>query len=88
MDKKQIIAYLNFLRDDLTNKDEIIDYCINEIKKDIETENKQNEVINLLTGLVVDISNLLSENNIEWQQAGYYTESKKWLLENKSYHKC
>jgi len=34
MDKKQIIAYLNFLRDDLTNKDEIIDYCINQLEKD------------------------------------------------------
>ncbi len=84
MDKKQVIAYLNFLRDDLCNKNEIIDYCIKEINSDIESENKQNEVVNLLSGLVVDVGNLLSENDIEWQQAGYYTESKKWLLENKS----
>jgi hypothetical protein len=42
MDKTQIIAYLNFLRDDLTNKDEIIDYCINQIKEEIESNEKDN----------------------------------------------
>ena len=31
------------------------------------------ELLEVLQGLVSDVGNLLSENDIEWQEAGYYT---------------
>lgn len=41
---------------------------------------KEIEVINILSGLVTDVGNLLSEHDgIEWQQAGYYNAAKELL---------
>ena len=37
---------------------------------------KIDELLNVLNGLVTDVSTLLSENDIEWQQAGYFNEAK------------
>jgi hypothetical protein len=42
-------------------------------------ENELIKTIEILSGLVYDIGNLLAENDIEWQQAGYYNEAKKLL---------
>lgn len=36
-------------------------------------------VIDTLKGLVSDVNNLLSENDIEWQQAGYFNQAKEVL---------
>lgn len=36
-------------------------------------------VIDTLKGLVSDVNNLLSENDIEWQQAGYFIQAKEVL---------
>ena len=36
-------------------------------------------VIEILEGLVTDVDNLLGENDIEWQQAGYFNEAKEFL---------
>jgi len=39
----------------------------------------QNELLNTLYGLVSDVGNLLSDYDIEWQQAGYYNQAKELL---------
>ena len=45
-------------------------------------ENKaKSEIIDVLTGLVSDVATLLSDEAIEWQQAGYFNEAKR-LLKN------
>lgn len=36
-------------------------------------------VIEILEGLVTDVDNLLNENDIDWQQAGYFNEAKQFL---------
>lgn len=86
MDKKQIVAYLTMLKTDITitNRDEIIDYCVNEIKQNIERETKEKEILELLSGLVSDVGNLLcdvADLDYEWQQAGYYEGSKLYIKE-------
>ena len=40
-------------------------------------------VIEILEGLVTDVDNLLNENDIEWQQAGYLNEAKQFLKARK-----
>lgn len=40
-------------------------------------------LIEILEGLVTDVDNLLNENDIEWQQAGYFNEAKQFLNERK-----
>lgn len=44
----------------------------------------ENEVIEVLDGLVSDVGNLLSEHDIEWQHAGYYEEAKRLLKDLRS----
>lgn len=39
----------------------------------------ENDLIDTISGLVSDISTLLSENDIEWQQAGYFNHAKELL---------
>lgn len=39
------------------------------------------ELFEILGGLISDVQNLISENDIEWQQAGHFEEAK--LLINK-----
>ena len=41
------------------------------------------DVIEILEGLVTDVDNLLNENDIEWQQAGYFNEAKQFLKARK-----
>jgi hypothetical protein len=41
------------------------------------------DLIDTLSGLVSDVGNLLSENDIEWQQSGYYNHAKELLLKLK-----
>jgi hypothetical protein len=80
MDKKQIIAYLNFLRDDLTNKDEIIDYCINKIKEEIECDEKDNWV------KVYKDEDLPKESSLYWiRQSDGLIQTMKEYEENKKY---
>lgn len=38
---------------------------------------KAPELLETLKGLVIDVGNLLGENDIEWQQAGYYNYAKE-----------
>lgn len=46
----------------------------------ILTDNiKENYLLDTLSGLVSDVGNLLSENDIEWQQAGYYNHAKELI---------
>lgn len=33
------------------------------------------EMLKVLQGLIIDVSNLVNEHDIEWQQAGYYNEA-------------
>lgn len=40
-------------------------------------------VIEILEGLVTDVDNLLNENDIEWQQAGYLNEAKQLITKHK-----
>jgi len=47
--------------------------------KNAELFLKSKELKECLEGLVNDVSSLLSDNDIEWQQAGYYNYSKKLL---------
>lgn len=58
------------------NDSEIIHIYISEHP---QTDNLQVEAVSLLSGLVTDVSNLLGEYDIEWQQAGYYTAAKEFL---------
>lgn len=37
------------------------------------------EIIDILKNLVSDVGNLISEYDIEWQQAGYFEEAKRLL---------
>lgn len=46
------------------------------------SEKYAEEFHDTLKGLVSDVSNLLGENDIEWQQSGYY-EHAKYLLSEK-----
>ena len=41
------------------------------------------DVIEILEGLVTDVDNILNENDIEWQQAGYFNEAKQFLKARK-----
>jgi len=45
---------------------------------------RMNEYIDVISGLVSDVDNLLSEHDIEWQQAGYLEEAKRLLKELRS----
>lgn len=40
---------------------------------------QRNELLGMLKGLVSDVSGLLSDYDIEWQQAGYYNEGKELI---------
>jgi hypothetical protein len=55
--------------------------------KELDNPTKENKIfddlIDTLSGLVSDVGNLLSENDIEWQQAGYYNHAKELLLKLK-----
>jgi len=42
---------------------------------------KAPELLEVLKGLVSDVGNLLSEHDIEWQQAGYYETAKELIKE-------
>lgn len=46
---------------------------------------KSYEILEVLDGLVTDLGALLSENDIEWQSAGYFEEAKKLLSFFKNY---
>jgi hypothetical protein len=41
------------------------------------------DLVDAFSGLLSDVQNLLSENDIEWQQAGYYKYAKELLLKIK-----
>ncbi len=60
-------------------------------------EQQNNEVIELLDGLVCDVGNLLcdvADLDFEWQQAGYYETAKVFLKrlkennESMNFHEC
>jgi hypothetical protein len=59
-------------------KQEFGEKFLDYLKKSLEN-NDLEELVSVLDGLVSDVGNLLSENDIEWQQAGYY-ETAKVLL--------
>ncbi|MFT4061096.1 MAG: hypothetical protein QM642_01925 [Edaphocola sp.] len=42
---------------------------------------KAPEMLDVLKGLVSDVENLLSEHDIEWQQAGYFETAKLLIKE-------
>ncbi|MCT4156965.1 hypothetical protein HZP35_18745 [Elizabethkingia anophelis] len=44
-----------------------------------EKEDHSEEMFSVLSGLINDISNLLNENDIEWQECGYFEEAKKLI---------
>ncbi|WP_407483422.1 hypothetical protein [Elizabethkingia anophelis] len=44
-----------------------------------EKEDHSEEMLSVLSGLINDISNLLNENDIEWQECGYFEEAKKLI---------
>jgi hypothetical protein len=55
--------------------------------KELDNPSEANKVfddlVDTLSGLVSDVGNLLSEKDIEWQQAGYYNQAKELLLKLK-----
>lgn len=65
-------------------------YVIEAIKLGAKWQSEQSqltedvrELVEALDGLVCDVGNLLSEHDIEWQQAGYYNHAKQLLTKHK-----
>ena len=59
-------------------KQEFGEKFLDYLKKSLEN-NDLEELVSVLDGLVSDVENLLSENDIEWQQAGYHETAKELL---------